>query len=37
VQWHPERMYVHGLPEASFYRAIRDKFINEIKKNHGDH
>jgi putative glutamine amidotransferase len=37
VQWHPERMYVHGLPEAPFYRAIRDKFINEIKKNHGDH
>ena len=37
VQWHPERMYVHGLSEALFYRAIRDKFINEIKKNHGDH
>ena len=37
VQWHPERMYVHGFPDAFFYRAIRDRFINEIKKNHGDH
>jgi putative glutamine amidotransferase len=37
VQWHPERMYVHGLPDAFLYRSIRDKFINEIKKNNGDH
>jgi putative glutamine amidotransferase len=37
VQWHPERMYVHGFPDAFLYRGIRDKFINEIKKNHGDH
>jgi putative glutamine amidotransferase len=37
VQWHPERMYVHGLPDAFFYQAIRNRFINEIKKNHGDH
>lgn len=33
VQWHPERMYVNGLADAALYRAIRDRFMEEIKKN----
>jgi putative glutamine amidotransferase len=33
VQWHPERMYVNGLADAFLYQAIRDRFIEEIKKN----
>ena len=32
VQWHPERMYVHGFKDVRFYKAIRDRFIEEIKK-----
>ncbi len=35
VQWHPERMFVHGFRDVYLYRAIRDRFINEIKKNQG--
>lgn len=33
VQWHPERMYVNGVGDAVLYRAIRDRFVAEIKKN----
>jgi len=33
VQWHPERMYVNGVGDAVLYRAIRDRFIAEVKKN----
>jgi putative glutamine amidotransferase len=33
VQWHPERMYVNGVGDAVLYRAIRDRFITEIKRN----
>lgn len=33
VQWHPERMYVNGVGDRVLYRAIRDRFIAEIKKN----
>jgi putative glutamine amidotransferase len=32
VQWHPERMYVNGFADGVLYRAIRDQFINAIKK-----
>jgi putative glutamine amidotransferase len=32
VQWHPERMYVNGFADGFLYRAIRDEFINAIKK-----
>ncbi len=32
VQWHPERMYVNGFADGFLYRAIRDQFINAIKK-----
>jgi len=32
VQWHPERMYVHGFADVPFYKAVRDRFIEEIKK-----
>lgn len=32
VQWHPERMYVNGFKDVGFYKAIRDRFIEEIKK-----
>jgi putative glutamine amidotransferase len=33
VQWHPERMYVNGVGDRVLYRAIRDRFVAEIKKN----
>jgi putative glutamine amidotransferase len=33
VQWHPERMNVNGVGDAVLYRAIRDRFVAEIKKN----
>jgi len=32
VQWHPERMYVRGFGDRGLYGAIRDRFIEEIKK-----
>lgn len=32
VQWHPERMYVNGFADGFLYRAIRDEFMNAIKK-----
>ena len=32
VQWHPERMYVNGFADSFLYRAIRDQFINVLKK-----
>lgn len=32
VQWHPERMYKHAFKDHAFYKAIRDRFIEEIKK-----
>ncbi|HVS98117.1 MAG TPA: gamma-glutamyl-gamma-aminobutyrate hydrolase family protein [Puia sp.] len=37
VQWHPERMCADGVGDAAFYAAVRDRFINEIKKRHGNH
>jgi len=37
VQWHPERMYTNGFADAAFYGALRDRFIKEIKHNHGNH
>jgi len=40
IQWHPERMSVSGMADAGLYRAIRDRFIGEIKiinSEHGDH
>lgn len=33
VQWHPERMFANGMGDIVLYRAIRDRFIDEIKKN----
>jgi putative glutamine amidotransferase len=33
VQWHPERMFVNGVGDRVLYRAIRDRFVEEIKKN----
>jgi putative glutamine amidotransferase len=32
VQWHPERMYVNGLADTALYRAIRDRFMEEVGK-----
>lgn len=32
VQWHPERMFMEGMPDAGLYRAIRERFIQEIMK-----
>lgn len=31
VQWHPERMLVNGFEDAFLYRAIRDRFVEEVK------
>jgi putative glutamine amidotransferase len=33
VQWHPERMYSNAMADTFLYRAVRDRFIEEIKKN----
>lgn len=32
VQWHPERMHVNGFKDVGFYKSLRDRFIEEIKK-----
>lgn len=32
VQWHPERMYVNGFEDEFLYKAIRDRFVEEVKK-----
>ncbi|RTL59532.1 MAG: gamma-glutamyl-gamma-aminobutyrate hydrolase family protein [Sphingobacteriales bacterium] len=32
VQWHPERMYKFGLEKSPLSKAIRSRFIEEIKK-----
>lgn len=32
VQWHPERMYKFGLEESPVSKAIRNRFIEEVKK-----
>lgn len=32
VQWHPERMFMEGMSDAGLYRAIRERFIQEIVK-----
>ena len=37
VQWHPERMYTNGFTNRAFYGALRDRFIKEIKQQHGNH
>lgn len=37
VQWHPERMYTNGFKDKAFYGALRDRFIKEIKQQHGNH
>ena len=35
VQWHPERMFMDGMSDAGLYRAIRERFIQEIVKARG--
>jgi len=37
VQWHPERMYVNGVGDVPFYKAIRDEFVKAIKNSHANH
>jgi putative glutamine amidotransferase len=32
VQWHPERMYTHGLADSFLYKEIRDRFMEEIRR-----
>ena len=32
VQWHPERMYGYGLQNSSFSKALRDRFIEAVRK-----
>jgi putative glutamine amidotransferase len=31
VQWHPERMQANGFEDAFLYRAIRDRFLEEVQ------
>ncbi len=35
VQWHPERMFMEGMSDSGLYRAIRERFIQEIVKKRG--
>jgi putative glutamine amidotransferase len=32
VQWHPERMYINHFEDSRLYEAIRDCFVNEIRR-----
>ena len=32
VQWHPERMLANGFEDEFFYRAIRDRFVEEVRR-----
>lgn len=32
VQWHPERMFVAGLENMPLSKAVRDRFMEEVKK-----
>ncbi|HEY6899052.1 MAG TPA: gamma-glutamyl-gamma-aminobutyrate hydrolase family protein [Puia sp.] len=32
VQWHPERMYVNNFADTFLYKAVRDQFIQAVKK-----
>jgi putative glutamine amidotransferase len=32
VQWHPERMLANAFEDEFLYRAIRDRFVGEVKK-----
>jgi putative glutamine amidotransferase len=32
VQWHPERMLVNAFEDEFLYRALRDRFVGEVKK-----
>ena len=31
VQWHPERMLANGFEDEFLYRALRDRFIEEVR------
>ena len=31
VQWHPERMLANGFDDEFLYRAIRDRFLGEVR------
>jgi putative glutamine amidotransferase len=32
VQWHPERMLVNGFEDEFLYRAVRDRFVGEVRR-----
>jgi putative glutamine amidotransferase len=32
VQWHPERMLANGFEDVFLYRAIRDRFVEEVRR-----
>ncbi|HEV3412171.1 MAG TPA: gamma-glutamyl-gamma-aminobutyrate hydrolase family protein [Puia sp.] len=32
VQWHPERMMANGLEDEFLYKAIRDRFVGEVRR-----
>ncbi|HEY4110406.1 gamma-glutamyl-gamma-aminobutyrate hydrolase family protein [Puia sp.] len=31
VQWHPERMFVNGVGDAGLWKAVRDRFVGEVR------
>jgi putative glutamine amidotransferase len=35
VQWHPERMLANGFEDEFLFRAIRDRFVGEVKRVRG--
>jgi putative glutamine amidotransferase len=35
VQWHPERMLANGFEDEFLYRAIRDRFVGEVRLRNG--
>jgi putative glutamine amidotransferase len=32
VQWHPERMLANGFEDTFLYKAIRDRFVGEVRR-----
>lgn len=32
VQWHPERMLANGFEDVFLYKAIRDRFVGEVRR-----
>lgn len=37
IQWHPERMFQFQLQASALAKAIRNRFMEEVKKRHDNH